>query len=109
MTNASLSSGVSRREPQESPAILVALSDHALVNLDAEWRDRNIGWKMDNIHLTSIAYADDICLLASNKKDLELMVKECIDIDGFLAAGLETGLDKTFWTSTTRSERHFER
>ena len=56
---------------------------------------------MDNIHLTSIAYADDICLLASSKKVLELMVKECID--GFLVAGLETGLDETFWTSTTRS------
>ena len=29
------------------------------------------------------------------------MVKECID--GFLAAGLETGLGKTFWTSSTHS------
>ena len=44
---------------------------HVLGNLDAEWRNRNIGRKMDNIHLTSIAYADDICLLASSKKDLE--------------------------------------
>ena len=29
------------------------------------------------------------------------MVKECID--GFLAAGLETGLDKTFWLSSVHS------
>ena len=57
--------------------------------------------EIDNIHLTSIAYADDICLLASSKKELELVVKECID--GFLAAGLETGLDKTFWTSSVHS------
>ena len=85
----------------ESPAIFVAISDHVLGKLDDGWRNRNIGWKMDNIHLTSIAYADDICLLASSKKDLELMVKECIE--GFLEAGLETGLDKTFWTSSTHS------
>ena len=70
-----------------SPAILVALSDHVLVNLDAEWRDRNIGWKIDNIHLRSIAYADDICLFASSNEDLELVVKECIA--GFLTADLE--------------------
>ena len=85
----------------ESPAIFVAVSDYVLGKLDDGWRNRNIGWNMDNIHLTSIAYADDICLLASSKKDLELMVKECID--GFLAAGLETGLDKAFWTSSTHS------
>ena len=85
----------------ESHAIFVAISDYVLGKLDDGWRNRNIGWKLDNIHLTSIAYADDICLLASSKKDLELMVKECID--GFLAAGLETGLDKTFWTSSTQS------
>ena len=83
-----------------TPAMFVAV-DHVLGNLDAGWRNRNINWKMDNIHLTSTAYADDMCLLASSIKDLELMVKECIA--GFLAAGLETGLDKTFWTSTTRS------
>ena len=77
----------------ESPAIFVVVSDHVLGIVDAGWRNRNIGWKMDNIHLTSIAYADDIWLLASSKKDLEFMVKECID--GFLAAGLEKGLDKT--------------
>ena len=62
---------------------------------------------MNNIHLTSIAYADNICLLASSKKDLELMAKECIA--GFLAAALETGLDKTFSTSTTLTKRHFEK
>ena len=85
----------------ESPAIFVAVSDHVLGNLDNGWRNRNTGWKLDNIHLTSIAYADDICFLASSKKDLELMVKE--GIDGFLAAGLETGFYKTFWTSTAHS------
>ena len=79
---------------RESPAIFVAVSDHVLGNLDAWFRNRKIGWKMDNIHLKSIAYADDICLLAFSRKDLELMVKECIG--GFLAAGLETGLDKNF-------------
>ena len=69
--------------------------------LGGETENRNINWKMDNIHFTSIAYADDMCLLASSIKDLELRVKECIA--GFLAACLETGLDKTFWTITTRS------
>ena len=29
------------------------------------WRNRNIVWKMDDIHLTSIAHTDDICLLSS--------------------------------------------
>ena len=41
------------------------------------------------------------CLPASNKKDFELMVKECIA--GFSAASLETGMNKAFWTSTVRS------
>ena len=49
----------------ESPANFVAVSDHVLGNLDAGWRNRNIGWKLDNIHLTSIVYADDVYLLAS--------------------------------------------
>ena len=70
----------------------MALSDHVLENLNAGRRNRNSGWKMDSMYLTSIAYADDIFLLASGQKDLELMVKECIA--GFFAAGLETGLDK---------------
>ena len=48
-----------------------------------------------------LLHADDICPLASSKKDLERMVKECTA--GFQAAGLETGLDKTFWTSIVRS------
>ena len=65
----------------ESPAIFVAVSDYVLGKLDDAWRNRNID-------------ADDICLLASSKKDLELMVKECID--SFLDAGLETGLDKLY-------------
>ena len=38
---------------------------------------------------------------ASNKKDLEVIVKECIG--DFLTAVTEKGLDKTLWTSTTRS------
>ena len=53
---------------------------------------------MGDIYLASIAYANDICLLASNQNDLQLMVKECIA--GYKASGLETGMDKTFWTST---------
>ena len=60
-------------------------------DLDTGWRNRDIGWKMDNIDLTRIVYADDICLLASSK-DLELMVRECGD--GFEAASLETGMNK---------------
>ena len=60
-----------RKEPQSRLQIFVAVSDYVLGNLDAGWRNRNIGWKMDNIHLTSIAYDDAICLLASSKKDLE--------------------------------------
>ena len=77
------------RSPARSPRVV-----YVLENLDDGWRNRNIRWKMDNTHFTSIAHADDICLLASSKKDLELMVKECID--GSQAAGLETVLDKTF-------------
>ena len=61
----------------ESPATFVAVSDHVLGDLDTGWRNRNIWWKMDNIDLTNIAYADDICLLASCRNDLEVMVKEC--------------------------------
>ena len=39
----------------ESPAIFVAVSDYVWGKLDDGWRNRNIGWKLDNIHLTSIA------------------------------------------------------
>ena len=56
---------------------------------------------MDNVPLVSTAHADDICLLASSKEDLELMARECIA--AFEAAGLETGMGNTFWTSTVRS------
>ena len=77
--------GLPQRAP-ESLAIFVAVSDYILGKLDDGWRNRNIGWKLDNVHLTSIAYADDICLLASSKKDFELMVKECIE--GFFGGRL---------------------
>ena len=65
--------------------------------------------KTDNIHITSIAHGDDICLLASsNNKDLELMVRE--RIAGSMAAGLETGLDKNFLDQhDTLTKRHSER
>ena len=56
---------------------------------------------MDNAAVTSIAYADDICLLASSKEDLETMIKDCMK--GFEEAVLETGLNKTFWTSSQRT------
>ena len=49
--------------------------------------------------MTCIAYADDICLFASSKAALETMISDCIR--GFEKAGLSTGLDKTFWTSTS--------
>ena len=88
--------------------MFVAVSDHVLGNLDAGWRNRNINWTMDNIHLTSTAYADDMCLLASSIKDLELKVKECIA--GFLAAGLGNGFGQNLLDQhDTLTERHFER
>ena len=62
----------------ESLASFVVVSDHVLLNLDAGWGKQTHWWKMDNSHLTSIAYADDICFLASSRKDLELIAKECI-------------------------------
>ena len=76
-------------------------------DLDAGWKNRNIGWKMDNLHLTSIAYADDICLLVSSTKDLEL-IKECID--RFLARRLGNGIGQNLLDEhNTRTERHSER
>ena len=56
---------------------------------------------MDDIYFAGIAYAEDICLLALKQRDLELIVTECIA--GFEATGLETGMNKTFWTSIVRS------
>ena len=69
----------------ESPAIFVAVSDHVLGNLDNGWRNRNIGWKLDNIHFTSIAYADDICLLASSKRTWSLWSRNA-SMDSWLQA-----------------------
>ena len=97
MTNASPSSGVLPQGAPESPAIIVAVSDHVWENVDAGQRNRNIGWQMDNIHFTSIAHADGTCLFASSKKDL--VVRDAFS--GFLSAGLETGPDINFWTKTT--------
>ena len=94
VTNASPSRGVSRKEPQSRLQYLWLF-------LIMSWGTGTLDGETGTSGLTSIAYADDNCLLASNKKDLEIMVKGCIEC--FLAAGLETGLDKTFWTSTTRT------
>ena len=58
-------------------------------------------WKMDNIHLMSTVHAGDICLAASNNKIPCSLVKECFAC--FEAAGVQTGMDKTFLTSTVRS------
>ena len=51
-------------------------------------------------HEYGLLNVDDIWLLVSRKQKqgLELMVRECIA--GFEDALLETGTDKTFWTST---------
>ena len=65
VTNASR--GLPQGTP-ESPAIFVAVSDHVLGNLDAGWRNRNIGWKMVNVHLTSIAFADHLSAGVKQKR-----------------------------------------
>ena len=61
MTDALSSKGVSHSEPRSRRLFLWRSRDYVLGKLDEGWRNRNIGWKLDNIHLTSVAYADDIC------------------------------------------------
>ena len=81
----------------ESPLLFVLVMEMVLRPLLENWRLRGSGWRMDSFWLTLVAYADDILLVSSSKKDLEHMVSELLG--SLEEVGLTAGLDKTRWTS----------
>ena len=95
VTNASLSSGVSHKEPQSRRQSLWLF----LVMSWRTWMLRGETETLVGKWTTSTQRA-----LLSLTTSLYWRQAKKMRIDGFLAAGLETGLDKTFWTSTTRTQ-----
>ena len=100
VTKASLFRGGSRKEPQS--------------RLQFSWRFRITSWETSTLAGGTGTLGGNWTIFTSRAsptrttsaswrqaKRILSLVKECID--GFLAAGMGTGLDKTFWTSTTHS------
>ena len=83
----------------ESPLLFTCVVDDVLTPLLESWRQRGLGWSVDSLWLPALAYADDVILLAKSRHEVTLMLQECMA--AFAAAGLEVGLEKTFWSSTT--------
>ena len=82
----------------ESPLVFTMVVEMLIRRLEAKWRKKRYGWRMDGICLFVICYADDILLLARNKKMLEAMLADVVE--AFLSVGLTIGAPKTHWTST---------
>ena len=81
----------------ESPVLFTLVTELVLRPLLARWQQRHSGWEFADFVLSAILYADDVILLSSSRKDLELMISEVIA--GFSVVGLETSTEKSHWTS----------
>ena len=81
----------------ESPLLFVIVTDMVLSKLLRIWKARGSGWSFSGFSLSAVSYADDILLLSTSKRDLQLMISEVIQ--AFLDVGLEVGTDKCHWSS----------
>jgi hypothetical protein len=86
----------------ESPLIFTIIVEMLLRRLEATWRARGWGYRVDDMVMFSVSYADDIILIAANKKQLELMIQDLVEAFGVI--GLTFGAHKTHWTSLPAME-----
>ena len=86
----------------ESPLIFTLIVEMLMRRLEDRWRGPGWGFRVDGKMYFSLAYADGIILIAANKKQLELMIKDLVEAFGNI--GLTLGAAKTHWTSTPAQE-----
>ena len=91
-----LDRGVPQGAP-ESPVIFTMVVEMVLRKVMPRWQARGAGWKLDEVWVCCVCYADDIVLTAHSPRILEGM---CADIIAeFRNIGLGVGAEKTHWTS----------
>ena len=73
----------------ESPVVFTLIAEMV--------QDQKVGFKIDSWWLPSLAYADDIILLARSRAALDYMMVEARE--AFAEVGLEFGHAKTNWSS----------
>ena len=80
--------------------VFTLIAEMVMRKLNGKWaqrQDQQFGFKIDSWWLPSLAYADDIILLARSKAALEYMIVEASE--AFAEVGLEVGHAKTNWSS----------
>ena len=92
--------GVPQGAP-ESPLVFTMLVDEILGPLISKWTEQGLGWALDQVLMTCLAYADDVLLFADSLEKLECMFNDCCV--SFDRAGLTVGAEKTHWSSTAVS------
>ena len=93
----SVDRGVPQGAP-ESALVFVMVADEILGGLRPSWERRNFAWTCDAVSLSCLGCADDVLLFSGSKASLETMIEDCCTKFG--EAGLEVGLDKTYWSSS---------
>ena len=91
---------MSRGLPQgaaESPVIFTMIMEFVLRDLIKSWISRKLAWRLDDLTLAAICYADDVVLIAVSVSAAETMVSEVIG--KLKEVGLMVGAQKTHWTS----------
>ena len=91
---------MSRGLPQgapESPVIFTMIMELVLRDLIKSWISRKLAWRLDDLTLAAICYADDVVLIAVSMSAAETMVSEVIG--KLKEVGLTVGAQKTHWTS----------
>ena len=92
--------GVPQGAP-ESPLVFTTLVDEILGPLISKWTEQGLGWALDQVLMTCLAYADDVLLFADSLEKLECMFNDCCI--SFDRAGLTVGAEKTHRSSTVVS------
>jgi hypothetical protein len=90
----------------ESPFVFTVLVDSILMNLNKKWQSAgtDYGFRLDGWYFPSVAYADDIVVLATSQEALEQMIRDLTN--EFRKVGLEIGHSKTNWSSSVTPTRH---
>jgi hypothetical protein len=84
----------------ESPMIFTLLIDMVLTNVAGKWRANGWGFTVDAFHVSAIAYADDIVLVAHCPAHLQLMAADITQ--ELRAIGLGIGAAKTIGPAIQR-------